>query len=73
MRENPGWRDRIRVIWEGPEDPPPPVVVRKGLSLQAKAQILDRLQGVGDRLLAVGVAGFAPAGDAPYLAFLQGF
>lgn len=73
MRENPEWWSRVRVIWEGPEDPPPPVVVRKGLSRQAKAQVLRRLQEVGDQLLEVGVAGFAPAEDTPYLAFLQGF
>lgn len=72
VRKDPELKTKIRIIWEGPQDPPPPVVVRKGLAPKAKKELLDRLQEAG-QLLEVGIAGFAPADDGAYRRFLEEF
>lgn len=72
VRKDAGLKEKIRVIWEGPVDPPPPVVVRKGLTPEAKRHLLDRLKEAG-QLPEVGIAGFAPADDRVYRRFLEGF
>lgn len=72
IRKDAGLKEKIRVIWEGPEDPPPPVVVRKGVAPELKREILKRLEEAG-QLPEAGIAGFAPASDAQYRRFLLGF
>ncbi|WP_243027630.1 PhnD/SsuA/transferrin family substrate-binding protein [Thermus albus] len=71
-RKNPELKARIRVIWEGPEDPPPPVVVRKGLAPEVQRVLLQRLQEAG-QLPEAGIAGFVPANSGVYRSFLEGF
>ncbi len=66
LRARPEWRNRIRVLWEGPEDPPPPVVVRADLSPAWKARVIEDLLQAGDHLLSLGIVGFRPASGKPY-------
>lgn len=72
QEKDAGLQEKIRIIWEGPEDPPPPVVVRKGIAPEVKEEILKRLEKAG-QLLEAGIAGFAPTSDAAYRRFLLEF
>lgn len=62
----------LRVVARGPVDPPPPVVVRKGLPREKKARWVKALLAhaqtpEGRRALeALALKGFLPSGDEPY-------
>ncbi len=62
----------LRLLWQGPQDPAPPVVVRRGLSPEAKARIRQAILAFAatpkgrEALEALYLKGFVPATGEAY-------
>ncbi len=74
LGEHPELKGRIRVLWQSPEDPPPPLVAAKGLGEEEARAVRAALSHLPKAaLLPLHIRRFAPADDAPYRAVWRRF
>jgi len=67
LKENPKLGLELRVLWESPEDPPPPLVVRSGLPEMQVRSLLAALSTLDKDLLSpLHIARFTTTNSAPY-------
>ncbi|GEM89814.1 PhnD/SsuA/transferrin family substrate-binding protein [Oceanithermus desulfurans] len=67
LKDDPGLERELRVLWESPEDPPPPLVVRSGLPQAQVNDLLAALTSLDKSLLSpLHIARFTPTDSAPY-------
>lgn len=66
-KEDPVLKTKLRVLWESPDNPPPPVVIRADLPPETSAKLTKALTTLDVSVLApLHIARFEPSGSEPY-------